>query len=481
MTYNRPEIVPGLTRANSDFFENIFDGLDEGQAAINAANGVQAQAAQLVQEQVSAAAANAARMLCKLRRGIDNVDILYCGDSTGNENAEHIYLEAQMLGAQFPIYTVKYNMWNDTNRNYDAPVVIQTGTGPTPPVINYWNVSLSGSHTLYFIGDRYPTAFESLAATNSPDLIMISHSHNMFDVSTPNLRASFRPNMLVLTEELTQTYPDAGVIVMSQNPTYVAGRETWQNIKATELQLLASRRGYGFIDVHQAFLDTGHPVDYVRSIDGVHPTTDADAPAPNGSLLWANTVMAALQYNGVVSAPTQPPSYFLTPAKSLITNTEFATWTVPTVPDGWTLVNCSAVKDTVNFETGTDAVKLTAVATGASYMQFSASPASLGIKGLVTGKIITVGIRVFVPATNTLSGIGLLLKDQGGSTTQRRQDISSATRGRFHWLYLSKRIDSPGTLLTIQISPQWTGTFDATHLMTVDRIRVIEGDVPRFA
>lgn len=473
MTYNRPEIVPGLTRANSDFFENIFDGID-GVTASSAALSV------VTQEQVSTAAANAARMLCKLRRGIDNVDILYCGDSTGNETVEHIYLEAQMLGAQFPTYTVKYNMWNDTNRNFDAPVVIQTGTGPTPPVLNYWNVSLSGSHTLYFIGDRFPTAFESLAATNPPDLIFISHSHNMFDVSTPNLRASFRPNMLVLTEELTQIYPDAGVIVMSQNPTYILGRETWQNIKATELQTLASRRGYGFIDVHQAFLDTGNPADYVQ-VDNIHPTTSLDAPEPNGSLLWANTVMGALQYNGVTPAPTQPASYFLTQGKSLITNTEFATWTVPTVPDGWTLVNCSAVKDTVNFETGTDAVKLTALATGAAYMQFSASPASLGIKGLVTGKIITVGIRVFVPATNTLSGIGLLLKDQGGSTTQRRQDISSATRGRFHWLYLSKRIDSPGTLLTIQISPQWTGTFDATHLMTVDRIRVIEGDVPRFA
>lgn len=469
MTFTRPTIVPGLTRANSDFFENIFDGVEEGIDGVGVSRDL-----------FNTAAANAARMLCKLNRGIDNVDLLYCGDSTGNELTEHIYLEAVMLGAQFPAYTVYYNVWNDTNRTYDAPVLVQTGTGPTPPILNYWNASISGSQTLYFIGDRYPTAFESLAATNSPDLIMISHSHNMYDVSTPNLRASFRPNMLVLTEELTQTFPDAGVIVMSQNPTYMLGRENWQNIKATELQLLASRRGYGFIDVHQAFQDTGHPADYVQ-VDNIHPTTSADSPAPNGSLLWANTVMAALQYNGVVSAPTQPPSYFLTPAKSLISNTEFATWTNPSFPDGWTLSNCTAVKDTVNFETGTDAVKLTAVATGTSYMQFSASPASLGIKGLVTGKIITVGIRVYVPATNTISGVGLLLKDQTGSSTQRRQDISSATRGRFHWLYLSKRIDSPGTLLTIQISPQWSGSFDAMHTMTVDRIRVIEGDVPRFA
>lgn len=34
---------------------------------------------------------------------------------------------------------------------------------------------------------------------------------------------------------------------------------------------------------------------------------------------------------------------------------------------------------------------------------------------------------------------------------------------------------------TIQISPQWTGAFEATNTMTVDRIRAVEGDVPRFA
>lgn len=435
--------------------------------------------AQNVRQSQAGVAANASRMLNRLNRGTDAVSILYVGDSTGNEPIEHIYLEAKALGLQFPRYTVNYRLWNDTSRTYDAAVTIQTGTGTTPPVLTVWNCSVSGFATFHFIGDRFTQAFETLP--EPPDTIFISHSHNMLDVSTPNLRAAFRPNMLALTEELTQVYPDAGVILMSQNPTYVTGRETWQSIKATELQGLAARRGYGFIDIHQAFQDTGHPIDYVK-VDKVHPTTSADAPvSPNGSQLWADTVMAALNYKGAAPSLTQRTSYFADTAKSLIPNTEFATWTDPGFPDGWTLTNVLAEKDTVNFETGTYGLKLTAVATGGAYAQFSATPASLGIKGLVSGRYVTVGIRVFVPATNTLAGVGLSVRDQTGAAGQRRVDISSSTRGRFHWLYATKKIESPGTLLVVQLSPQWSGTYAATNTMTVDRIRVVEGDVPRFA
>lgn len=435
----------------------LVNGLEQGQAA---------------------AAANASRMLNKLNRANDPVNVLYVGDSTGNEPTEHIYLEAAALAAQFPKYTVVYRLWNDTTRTYDPAVTIQTGMGATPPVLTYWNCSVPGFATFHFIGERFSQAYESLV--DAPDVIFISHSHNMLDVTTPNLRASFRPNVLILTEELSQIFPDAGMILMSQNPTYVAGRETWQSIKATELQNLAARHGYGFIDVHQAFMDTGHPQDFVKS-DNIHPTTSADAPAPNGSKLWADTVMNALQYNGAVPSPSQRPSYFTEDSRSLIPNTEFATWTDPNFPDGWTLTNVTAAKDTTNFETGTSAMKLTATATGTCFAQYSATPASLGIKGLVTGKMITVGIRVFVPATNTIAGVGLLVKDQAGSATQRRVDISAATRNRFHWIYLTKKIDSPGTLLTIQISPQWSGANAATNVMTVDRLRVVEGDTPKFA
>ncbi len=458
----------------SDLSPEIQQNLEKAAVALNQ---TVADATYASKQGSLATVANASRSLNKLNRGIDPVTMLYVGDSTGNEQIEHIYLEAVALGAQFPRYTVLYRLWNDTTKTYDAAVTVQTGTGTTPPVLTIWNCSVSGFATFHFIGDRFTPAFESLV---DPDLILISHSHNMLDVSTANLRAGFRSNILALTEELTQIFPDAGLLLMSQNPTYVAGRETWQSIKATELQGIAARHGYGFIDVHQAFMDTGNPKDYVKS-DNVHPTTSADAPAPNGSVLWANTVMASLGYAGAVASPSQRPSYFMEPGRSLIPNTEFATWTAPEMPDGWTLVNCLAEKDTVNFETGSFGLKLTAVATGASYAQFSASPASLGIKGLTSGKLITVGMRVFVPTTNTIAGTGLMIRDQGGSTTQRRVDISSSTRNRFFWVFTTKRIDAPGTNLTIQLSPQWSGTFAATNTITVDRIRVIEGDIPRFA
>lgn len=423
---------------------------------------------------LNTAAANTSRLLCKLARGLDPAHMLVVGDSTGNEPSEHVYLEAIDLGKQFPRYTVHYRLWNDTSRVYAAPVVIQTGTGDNPPVLTIWNASVSGFSPLHFIAERYPQITDPILAT-PPDLIMISHAHNMFDVTTPNLRASFQPNMLVLTEELTRTFPAAGVIVMSQNPEFVAPRETWMNIKATEAQDLCARRGYGFIDVHQAFLDTGNPRDYVQS-DGVHPTTSGEF---NGSRLWADTVMGALTYRGAVSSLAQGISYFDRPAKSLITNTEFADWT-GTEPMGWTASLCTVEKDTVNYETGFHGMKITATADGTAVAQMSFVPNAVGLRGLVSGQVLTFGVRVFVPDTNKISSVGISLRDQFGASQQRRNDISSSARGRFHWVYATKRIAFPANSIVLQISPQWSGANDGTHTMTVDRVRLIPGDLPLF-
>ena len=465
--YDGPNLPPGIAPTAVDFRPATQQQILDIKSLVDSSRQTQ-----------FSVAANASRALNKLNRGIDPVGILYVGDSTGNEPIEHIYLEVQGLATRFPKYKVVYRMWNDTARNYDAAVVVQAGKGATPPVLTVWNCSVSGFATFHFIGDRFPQAFDSI--TEAPDLIMISHSHNMLDVSTANTRASFRANMLLLTEELGQLFPDAGTVLMSQNPTYILGRETWQNIKATELQSIATRHGYGFIDIHQVFQDTGNPADYVK-VDNIHPTTVADYPEPNGSRLWADAVLRAFNYQGAIPSPAQKSSYFSEAARNLIPNGEFALWTDGSPPDGWTLVGVTVEKDTVNFETGTYGMKITASAANSAYAQFSASPASLGIKGLVSNRLITVGIRVFVPATNLIAGVGLMVRDQGGSGTQRRVDISAATRGRFHWLYTTKKIDSPASNLTIQLSPQWSGALAATNTMTVDRIRVVEGDIPRFA
>jgi lysophospholipase L1-like esterase len=271
----------------------------------------------------AATAANTQRLLSKLRRGVEDAAYLYLGDSTGNETIEHVYLEAQALGQRFPAYTVLYHLIDPDTGAYGSPVTVQTGTGPQ--TLRVYNASVSGSQPAWVLGSRWTGA---VTAAGQADVVFVSHGHNMnYGAAwSENFRQQFWNNLLLLTEEVAWRLPRAGIVLMSQNPTTVAGRETWQALKAGEIQMLAARRGYGFIDVHEAFQATGNPAAHLTG-DGVHPTTSADAPAPDGSRLWADTILAALDYTPLATPGVSRDPLFLTTARQLAPNREFADWT----------------------------------------------------------------------------------------------------------------------------------------------------------
>lgn len=53
--------------------------------------------------------------------------IQVCGDSTGNETSEWVYLLASALAADYPGHTVRYRLFSDAAQDYATPVTIQTG------------------------------------------------------------------------------------------------------------------------------------------------------------------------------------------------------------------------------------------------------------------------------------------------------------------------------------------------------------------
>lgn len=60
----------------------------------------------------------------------------HIGDSTGNATDEWVYLTALALGADYPNQKITYELWNDTNQNYDAATTVQAGSsGATPTPI----------------------------------------------------------------------------------------------------------------------------------------------------------------------------------------------------------------------------------------------------------------------------------------------------------------------------------------------------------
>ena len=65
--------------------------------------------------------------LFKAEEALKSISILVNSDSTGNGNDEWVYFFSQWLGIKYPKYTVRYRVWDETTKNYLAPVSMNTG------------------------------------------------------------------------------------------------------------------------------------------------------------------------------------------------------------------------------------------------------------------------------------------------------------------------------------------------------------------
>jgi hypothetical protein len=410
----------------------------------------------------AATSANTKLLLSKLKRGASNASILIIGDSTGNGADEWVTLAAQKLATLFASYTVQIRYWNEsTGIEYNAPQVIQAGTSSY--ILDIWNCSVSGQIPGYVQGFRWNTA---IVPTN-PDLIFISHGHNLGDpTGVVYLEQMGRNTFLSLTEELALQFPLAGIVLIAQNPSTLAGREKWQAIKANTLEQVVSMRGYGFIDVHQAFIDTKNPSAYIG--DGTHPNS-------NGSILWADVVTKAMTDENT-SIPTRlNPSSLLVYSKNYLANPEFSSW-AGTNPDNWT-PNAMTVtsKDTTNYESGLHGCKLTTNATsGTAQLEQGINLASAGLLHL-RGKQVTLAVRVFQPASNTVT-VRAQIVDNTGSANARSLDVPLSTRDRYVWLFATKILPIDATAIYVRLIPRTSGTniVDATF----DRAYLVQGIIP---
>jgi hypothetical protein len=215
----------------------------------------------------------AAPLLIKLHRNLSNAVITIYGDSTGQgdfTNSRRWPLRfATSLAAKFPAYTVNFHMWNNGTNAYNAPVVIQTGTGPRK--LDVYNGSASRMTTGYSL-EHFATMSPVV-----PDVAIVSHAHNQSPLN-------FLPEYSLLPQRIQRAYPGVPVVLMGQNPRwttdagYAAQRERVQAIAQ-----YAAREGFGFIDAMSVFeLDPNPDANLIA--DGTHPTEA-------GYKVWADEVM----------------------------------------------------------------------------------------------------------------------------------------------------------------------------------------------
>lgn len=426
------------------------------------------------------AAAGTHRYLSLEAEDLRDLSELWVGDSIGNEQVEHIFLLLQARAALNPSRSYIYHLIDpSTGATWIAPVIVQTGTGTGnaggPFVTHVWNFAVSGMNASYAQGSRYPV----LVATN-PDLIVLLHGKNEGTTLGGSSDAHWRGQYLAFTETIKQDLPFADLVCVLQIPN----RDDNDMAKKNRVYAqIAALRGYGVIDLHQLFLSAikklGGTLTQYMKVDGIHPTTSADAPSPNGSLLMAQLELPFWTYSkdtGAIRA--QQVSAFETNADQLLDNGNFSIWT-STLPDGWEANNATVTKDfrAGHFENVTGngyGVRVQAVdGSSAAYIRKSFDAA---FRAKWAGKPITAIVRVRVDGPNEPVTQGRFGWTDGVQSAVNSGNYAYARDG-FHYRVLTFTPSTGAAYLRLTL---WADSAaNAAADVTFDRVWIVPGVLPR--
>ena len=416
----------------------------------------------------------------KLRRDAENVVIAVMGDSTGQTQTpvpsgakRWPRLLCETLAPQWPTHTFIYHEWTEVDNAYNGSVypdvIVQTGTGTgnagAPFVVDLYNGSISGSipPCPLMAGTGGVGRYRPILTDLQPDLILGSYGHNMPTVTDLMLAD--------LWEQVALDCPDSAIILMSQNPAQTDGK---QALRSTAIESFAEQRGFGFIDIHQIWVDAGNPAGWY--VDMIHP-------ALAGSTVWAAEVLAHLQYNKSVQPVPRQPSSLATTVEPMLANCDFSDTAGNTaIPRSWALAGGATwANDFTHYEstynTGFSRKLVAGVANAQQYCQ-----QGIGLPPEMRGKWITVGVRMMVPVGGSDTAGGISLND-GATSVSRGAWGPTRQQGAWHWVVLTLRTGPTATQLTLNIYAEGVNNNPSTSgYILIDRVQMCRGqrlhDIP---
>jgi len=385
---------------------------------------------------------------------------------------------ATNLAVLYPTHSVVFHQFDQTGAlTYNTPSTIATGTGAR--TIHIYNASIGGHNCNAWKGAKGDGAFNipvssttGMLPPNGPDLTLVATGHNEGSNSY-----WWHGQFLGLTEDLARRH-SGSMVVVSQNPTFTDATtsDTLQEQRREVYRKIATRRGYGWIDATQAWLDSGHCWDWTS--DGTHPITV-------GSQFWADVVCKMFVWDQDAMPRSQPPTTLSAAGPNLLRN--------PTFQDGddyWTLTGVTSAVDATRFETSsnTAAAPTSFTSTARRYTSLAGGNNFVSQRipvERVRGRWVTLAVRQWVDSTVTdAAGAGVLQIQDSVSTLGTTANVG-ATNGKdgFRWDFFTKFIDPTATYCIAKI---FTNSGDVTGaVVTVDRVIMVEGrwphDVPQQA
>lgn len=395
------------------------------------------------------------RIMSKLASANEDANVVILTDSTGDAADEWPYvLFNDYVAAAFPAWTVKIRYWSGSS--YAAATTLQTGTGTR--ILTVWVGAIAGTAANRFAGDD----FQAGVVTPDPDVVLVSYGHNG-DITgtgpyaiTANRQLSFFSG---LADRLAKDLPNVPVAMIGQNPSTnsngsnAAGTDDgFMNTRLKVLRPLAARRGWGFIDVHGAFLQSATPLANLLA-DDTHPNA-------TGSQLWAATVWSVMDASRGAQQPGQALRGQL--LRSWASRTDFGEWSTSNV----TLARQTTAG---RYQTLGHSTSVTITSNAAAgYISIQA----LGSDDvpLVAGRYVTVAVWQRVPTAN-VGNSGRIDVADGTTTTV----CSGPQKGSgFSVFSATHYVDPAATSLTIYIYPTDDAAASA-NTIDIDRVSIALG------
>ena len=442
------------------------------KTAIENINGMQSNGSQ-IDESVNLAHPSLNHFLSKIERKDDNISIFVNGDSTGDASDEWVYYFAEWLFATYPEYTVRYRDWNNTTNVYEAFVTIGTGSGSFN--IDIWN-ACTGSQPVYYLLniDKTENAIKNITdnsiyadVSSTVDLTIVNHSHNHYGEVDVRELLLWNANF---TEEYINFHPSSSWLWLKQNPwrdnynnlQRVLGSVQWANIK-----------DFAIADVWSKFENLNK--DSSLYFDNIHPSTGlGTALAPTGTRLFLEAVTDQLTkkvHNKEVFANST--LNICTKAINVNPNLLHTDDNLP--PDPYTLNGCVVEKDTTNFYDFRKGYSTKVIANGGASCYFRYR---LGADELprIVGKDIIIAILMYSPYTDvSTKNIIDISTSSGGHVVHKNLTHLS---GGWNWRFIPAKAVKADTYLNIYIQPSSTSATTAGEYINIDKIIVLEGNIP---
>lgn len=407
------------------------------------------------------------KFLTCLNNNNKHISILVNSDSTGNETNEWVYLFAQWLATNYPVYTVRYRIWNTSTFDYDAPISINVGSGIYN--LDIFNFAIGGTTPKYMLAKYFTKACKNIInqaiypnTSTSVDLLIMNHGHNIYHRSKEQAEFMYADGL----ESILSIHNSCSVIGIKQNPLR---DDNTAESKHNAVENYILKRGIALANVYSKFIKLNKiPSLYA---DNVHPSTGLGTQeSPTGTRLFLESIIEHLSKTVIKSGLAFNSKFNLT-KKNLLPNGDFSIWTTPTnPPDGWTCSYCTPSQDSINFENIAiqKSLKVVSNGTGSAFVEYIVPSYILNS---VKGKFLTLSARMYINSANTDGNSGLIRVLTSSNSEIWTSAWTNAEFDAFVWSSIYFHLKETDTFLKIRI---YTGV-NSGAIVNIDRVVLGKG------